>query len=148
MALHCYMESNVLKYNLGAVLSYRTPEGVERPIAYASWSLSEAEKKYTQIKKEALSLVWGVKKFPAYLEGGHFTLVTDHQPLRYIMDPGKAVPVTVAARIQRWCLFLVLFHTASNSVTSNMPIVMVDLAYPNHRHPLTSPMKCKCSIQL
>ena len=94
---------------LGAVLSHHTPEGVERPIPYASGSLSETEKKYSQIEKEALSLVWGVKKFQTHLEGRHFTLVTDHQPLKYIMDPGKAVPVTAAARIQRWCLFLGAF---------------------------------------
>ena len=51
-----------------------------------------------------------------YPEGCHFTLVTDHQPLKYIMDPGKAVPVTTAARIQHWCLFLgeEHFHTASS----------------------------------
>ena len=68
--------------------------------------MSETEKKYWEIEKEALSLVWGVKKFQTYLEGRHFTLVTDHQPLKYIFDPGKAVPITAAARIQRWCLFL------------------------------------------
>ena len=92
-------------YDLGAVLPLRTLEGVECPIAYESRSLSETEKKYSQIEKEALSLVWVVKKLQTYLEGRHFTLSTDHQPLKYIMNPGKAVPVAAAARIQRWCLF-------------------------------------------
>ena len=84
-------------------------EGEERPIAHPSLSLSEPEKKYSQIEKEALSLVCGVRNFQTYLEVHHFTLVTDHQPLKYIMDPGKAVPVTSAARIQPWCLFLSAF---------------------------------------
>lgn len=64
------------------------------------------KEKYSQFEKEDLSLVWGVKKFQSYLEGRHFTLVTSNQPPNYIMDPRKAVPVTAAARIQRWCLLL------------------------------------------
>ena len=96
-------------YNLGAVLSHRTLRGEERTIAYATRSLSGIEEKYLQIEKESLSLVWGVKKFQTYLEGRNFTLVTDQQPLKYIMDPGRAVSVTAAARIQRWCLFVVAF---------------------------------------
>ena len=66
---------------LGAVVSQRTPEGESRePIAYASRSLSETERKYSQIEKDALSSVWIVKNFQTYLKGRHFYLVTDHQP--------------------------------------------------------------------
>lgn len=96
-------------YGLGVVLSRQMPDGQERPIAYASRSLSTTEQRYAQIEREALGLYWGIKKFGLYLEGRRFTLITDHKPLKFIMNPDKAVPVTAAARIQRWSLFLGAF---------------------------------------
>ena len=81
-------------------------DGSEKPIAFASRTLNEAEKNYSQLEKEALSIVWGIKKFMFYLEGRNFTLITDHKLLTTIFYPEKAVPVMAAARIQRWALFL------------------------------------------
>ena len=95
---------------IGAVLSHVMPDGAERPVAFASRSLTQTERKYAQIDKEALSIVWGVKKFHVYLYGRHFTLITDHKPLTAIFHPEKGVPAMTAARLQRYALFLAGFE--------------------------------------
>ena len=57
------------------------PDGSEKPIGYASCTLNKAERNYSQLEKEGLSCVFGVKHFYVYLFGHPFHLVTDHKPL-------------------------------------------------------------------
>ena len=93
-------------YGVGAVISHVMHNGEERPIAFASRTLSKAEQNYAQIEREALGIIFGVRKFHAYLYGRHFTLLTDHRPLTSILSPSKATPPMAAAGLQRWALVL------------------------------------------
>ena len=86
------------------------PDGSDRPIAFASRTLSKAEKNYSQIEKEGLACVFGVKRFHTLLYGHKFTLITDHQPLLSLFSEAKTIPIQAAARIQRWALTLAAYE--------------------------------------
>ena len=84
---------------LGAVLTYTHKDG-PRIISYASRSLTETERRYSQTEKEALGLVWACEKFHPHVFGVPFELVTDHKPLEVIYGPRSKT----CARTERWVL--------------------------------------------
>jgi hypothetical protein len=70
---------------LGAIL-YQQPEGSDNPrdrryIAFASKSLSGAQKNYPATKRELLAVVFALRAFAHWLFGEHFVLYTDHEAL-------------------------------------------------------------------
>ncbi|XP_058456465.1 uncharacterized protein K02A2.6-like [Malaya genurostris] len=89
---------------LGAVLIQINDRG-PRIISYASRSLTDVERRYAQIEREALALVWAVERFHFYLYGRSFELITDHKPLETIFSP-RSKP---CARIERWMVRLLAY---------------------------------------
>ena len=72
-------------------------KGKERPVMYASRTLSQAETNYAQIEREALAIIFAVQRFHQYLYGRDFVLVTDHRPLCKIFGHDQAIPSLAAA---------------------------------------------------
>ena len=69
-----------------------------RPVAYASRTLSATERNYGHLDKEALAVVFAVKKFHQFLYGRHFKIYTDHKPLLGLLHPEKATPSMASSR--------------------------------------------------
>lgn len=93
-------------FGFGVLLSHIFEVETERPIALASRTLTKNERNYSQIEKEALAIIFSIKKFHTYLYGRHFTLFKDHQPLLSIFIPTKVLPAAAAAGLQRYAVFL------------------------------------------
>ena len=106
LGLPIKMTCDALPKRLGAVLSHVYSNGVVKPIAFASRSLSKAEQAYSQLDREALGLIFGVKAFHQYIYGRSFVLETDHRPLTYIFGDKRGLPQMAASRVQRWAVFL------------------------------------------
>ncbi|KHJ97227.1 hypothetical protein OESDEN_02795 [Oesophagostomum dentatum] len=101
-----YVAADASEYGIGAVILHPFADGTEKSISHANRNLTDTEKRYGQIEKEGLALVYAVRKFHRYLFRRHFTLPTDHKPLLTIFGSNRGMPTYSANRLLRWSLIL------------------------------------------
>ena len=87
------LQTDASKKGLGAVILQNS-----KPVMFASWALTGAEKNYQKLERECLAMIWGMEKFHYFLYGKKFTLKTDQKPLVSIY---KKHMVEILPRIQR-----------------------------------------------
>lgn len=88
---------------IGAVLCQKE-EDSEQAVAFLSRKLTDTEKRYSALERELLSVVYAIEKFRPYIDGLHFTVVTDHSALQWLhkmKDPH--------GRLARWAMKLQQF---------------------------------------
>ena len=90
-----FMDTDASERGLGVVLS-QEQDGNERVLAYASRTLSAAEKNYSITRKELLAVIFGLKKFRPYLIGRRFVIRSDHAALQWLRQTPE--PMAQAGR--------------------------------------------------
>ncbi len=92
---------------MASVLSFRIPwKMAQNDPLLSSLTLGPAEYRYSQLHKEGLAIIFGVKRFHQYLAGRPFTILSDHKPLQHLFQETSGIPTLASARIQRWALIL------------------------------------------
>ena len=82
---HFILDTDASNDSIGAALS-QVQDEVEVPLAFASNTLSKAQRNYCTTKRELLAVVVYTKKFKHFLWGSDFTLRTDHSSLRWFVE--------------------------------------------------------------
>ena len=118
------LKTDASNYALGAVLLQGEKDN-EHPIEYASRLLLAAEKNYSTTEREALAVVWAVKKFRGYIEGSEISVLTDHQPLKWLFSLKSPT-----GRLARWALELQPYNIQFGYMPGRQNIVADTLSRP------------------
>ncbi|XP_018396948.1 PREDICTED: uncharacterized protein K02A2.6-like [Cyphomyrmex costatus] len=96
-------------YGKGGAILHEFSDRTLHPIMYVSSTFTAAENNYSQIQREAIALVFAVKRFHKYIYGRKFELHTDHKPLLTIFGSKQGIPAYTASRLQRYALILLAY---------------------------------------
>lgn len=119
-----FLRTDASNYAIGAVLLQGEKES-EHPIEYASRLLIPAERNYSTTEREALAVVWAIQKFRGYIEGSEVTVLTDHQPLRWLFSLKSPT-----GRLARWAMLLQSYNLCFNYTPGKQNVIADTLSRP------------------
>ena len=135
------LQTDASQEGLGAALSKPGEQG-ERIIAYASRSMSKTEQNHSTTELECLAVKSGIWKMRDYLEGYHFTILTDHLSLKWLgqMDNPSGRLARCAMELAQWD-FTIKYRKGSDNLLadtlSRQPLPACGISNPTdwyHRH--------------
>ena len=98
---YCKLDTDACDHQVGCTLLQDQDGADYRPVRYWSRDLTKHERDYTTTETECLAIFWAILLLRPYLEGQRFTIRTDHDSLRWVLNFADA-----KGRLVRWRLRL------------------------------------------
>ena len=95
------LQTDASAHSIGSVLLQEDFHGALRPLGFFSKKLSDTQKKYSAIEREALAVVESLKHYRPLILGFPVKVLSDHKPLKWLL--GTKNP---AGRVLRWQLLV------------------------------------------
>lgn len=146
-AVHC----DASAHGLGAMLT-QTFNGVEKPIAYMSKSLTGPQRNYSITERELLSVITALEHWRCYLDNGmKFTIYTDHSALQWFLHLDNPT-----GRLARWSIRLSMFnfeikhkkgkeHVVPDILSRAQPIQIINIDHSTSSDQWYTSVFSKCS---
>ena len=116
----CKVSADASSFGLGAVL-LQLKKREWKPVAYTSRSMTDTERRYAQIEKEALGVTWACEKFSHYLLGQEFEIESDHKPLIPLLNC-KSLD-NLPPRVLRFRLRLARYHYVAKHIPGKLLVI-------------------------
>ena len=96
-----HIQCDASEYAVGACVTQLDSSGEERPIAFASSKLSDTQRRWSILEKEAYAVVYALQRFDHLIFGCRIVIYTDHDPLQYLINNSPK-----CMKLTRWALHL------------------------------------------